>query len=143
MRRMMSCLSVVILIAVCIVTTSIRADAGILNVVDQVDVIQIINSSEPSISWGTDFATDESVETATVSLLTYSRKDLALGALRFGYAGEKLDSPRSYVLGIEAILPNIVRKIVPDEVKDWKANLKMVVPEVAVGVILKVFEGTP
>ena len=100
-------------------------EAGILNAVDQGDVVDLINSSEPSISWGTDFATEGSVELATVSLLTYARKDLALGALRFGYAGEKLDSPRSYVLGLEAVLPNIFRKLIPDEAKDWKANLKI------------------
>ena len=115
----------VMLIAAVLFCAVGNASAGILNAVDQGDVIQIINASEPSISWGTDLSTGESVETATVSILSYSRKDLALGALRFGYSGEKLDSPRSYILGLEVVLPNIIRKLVPDEAKDWKANLKI------------------
>lgn len=115
----------VILAVAAVMFFAVPAQAGLLNAVDQADVITIINSSEPSVSWGTDFSTGGSVETATVSLLTYSRKDLALGALRFGYAGEKLDSPRSYLLGIEAVMPNIFRKLIPDEAKDWKANLKI------------------
>ena len=100
-------------------------EAGILNTVGVNDIVEVINKSEPSIAWGHDFGSDEGVTTATVSLLTYSNRDFALGSLRFGYAGDEIDQPHSVIGGIEFIMPNLVRRFIPEKFKDWQANLKV------------------
>lgn len=115
----------VILTIVAVLFLAVQAEAGLLNEINAGDFVEIINASEPSIAWGTDFASEERVETATVSLITYTNRDFALGSLRAGYSGPKLDDPRAGILALELITPNIVRRFIPEQAKDWKANLKI------------------
>ena len=101
------------------------AEAGVLNIVDGNDIKEIVNAAEPSIAIGQSFVKKESVKTATISLITYSNRDLALGSLRGGYAGKELDQPESIIGALEIIAPNIARRFIPDTLKDWKANFKV------------------
>lgn len=99
--------------------------AGLLNTVDMGDLVEIINASEPSLAWGYDFLSGDRVETVTVSLVTYSNRDLALGALRVGYSGEDMERPEAFVGALEIITPNIINRYVPERLKNWNANLKI------------------
>ena len=118
MKKILFLVSVIVLIA------AGRSEAGVLNILDAGDYVQMINSLEPSIAFGYDFASEERIQTATASLFTLKNKELPLGSLRAGFAGQTIDEPRSIIGAVEFVTPNLVRRFIPEKFRDWEANLK-------------------